>query len=949
MWVKAKEFVFLGAGAMGTTEILLRSREHGLQTSPMIGKNMSGNGDILGFGYNTDFKTNSMGREKVDPANPVGPTITGIIDMRDTEDPLDGFVIEEGTVPEALQLVLPFMLKVSSSATNISNQFEGGIAKALQTFGELAARSGAQFVGKDIPNDPLQKTQVYLVMSHDSNEAELMLENDKPYMQFFGVGRQDHVKRLNETLKQLSASIGGEFIDSPFYTDLLGREQISVHPIGGAVMSYDGTGSHGATNHMGQLFIGQGKEVYDGLFVTDASVIPCALGANPFATITALAERSVELACQQRGLTIDWTPNGKLDLFGRPRVTYPLTEDMKRSQQEILAARATSDAGGRFTEIMEGHIYLGDDITDFQVAENVAKGASSSAKFYLSIDAWTTKTLVDSRDNASMLTGTFSHGALSQYPFMVLRGIFKLFSEDVNTPETKNLVYDFDMVGTDGQKIHFYGYKVIDSNMAFSVSGLWKATTTLNVTLTNEKGGVIGRGRLHVTWRNFLNQLKTFDGIPQGPQQVGTPASKPNGQGADAQQQPAPSGPTTPAQQLAATVVNRAKGPKRILTFFAKESANKFFKPLANFAKSKTNAQGYYPKLGPTDNIHITAIDGITTELKKWAPVDSSGPPKIPILCVPGASVDHQIFALPTIEVNAVEYYVEQGYTVYVMNSRIGRNDWPKDPRNFTGYDARLDIAAAINYISAAHNSKIYVIAHCVGSVALCSGLLKGEIDTAKIQGVTASQVFTHPNFSTLNHAKAQLPAQMLWKTLTSQNYFDCNPTSTDTATLKTMDQLLRLYPVGGRQELCSSRTCHRASLVYNRLWTHKSLNEATHAHLPNFFGSVNMGCLQHLMTSGTAGVASDNDGISLLTPENVERLRPLNILFIHGAENVVFKPESTGLSLDYLQDRFGLRKGTGLEVFQGMGHLDCWMGTRCKDTVYPRVLGHIQEVEGMP
>ena len=54
MWVHAKKFVFFGAGALGTTEILLRSKSLGLKMSNRIGKDMSGNGDILAFGYNTD-------------------------------------------------------------------------------------------------------------------------------------------------------------------------------------------------------------------------------------------------------------------------------------------------------------------------------------------------------------------------------------------------------------------------------------------------------------------------------------------------------------------------------------------------------------------------------------------------------------------------------------------------------------------------------------------------------------------------------------------------------------------------------------------------------------------------------------------------------------------------------------------------------------------------------
>ena len=52
--------------------------------------------------------------------------------------------------------------------------------------------------------------------------------------------------------------------------------------------------------------------MHEGLIVCDGALVPAALGVNPFATITALAERSVELAAKKRGIRIDMgTENGK--------------------------------------------------------------------------------------------------------------------------------------------------------------------------------------------------------------------------------------------------------------------------------------------------------------------------------------------------------------------------------------------------------------------------------------------------------------------------------------------------------------------------------------------------------------------------------------------------------------------------------------------------------------
>ena len=95
---------------------------------------------------------------------------------------------------------------------------------------------------------------------------------------------------------------------------------------------------------------------------------------------------------------------------------------------------------------MDGYLYVGDDIEDFEFAVEAAKGTSSTAKFYLSVDAWDINTLINKENHAAMITGTFSCAALSKDPFMVLRGEFQLFSKDPRSPDTENLNYKFEMI-----------------------------------------------------------------------------------------------------------------------------------------------------------------------------------------------------------------------------------------------------------------------------------------------------------------------------------------------------------------------------------------------------------------------------------------------------------------------------------------------------------------------
>lgn len=81
---------------------------------------------------------------------------------------------------------------------------------------------------------------------------------------------------------------------------------------GGACISPDNTGRYGVTNHFGEVLKGNGTATHKGLVVVDGATIPAALGANPLATITALAERAVDIVAEEKNIYIDYnTRNGK--------------------------------------------------------------------------------------------------------------------------------------------------------------------------------------------------------------------------------------------------------------------------------------------------------------------------------------------------------------------------------------------------------------------------------------------------------------------------------------------------------------------------------------------------------------------------------------------------------------------------------------------------------------
>ncbi|KAJ7669030.1 hypothetical protein B0H17DRAFT_1247859 [Mycena rosella] len=870
MWVRAKELCFLDAGALGTTEILLRSKAHGLKMSRFVGQKLSGDGDSLSFGYDTDEVVNGIGGGHSPAERPCGPTITGVMDNRGPEtspNVLDGYVLEEGAIPQAL-------------ASVIQGAFESGV------FGPYA-RGGS-----------LNCTQTYLIMSHDNNEGTITLDNDKPYLRFSGVGRADHLEKLDLILGNATKAIGGTLINPPFYA-------ITVHPLGGAIISSDETGRSGATNHIGQLFTGDGSEVHTGLVCVDGSVIPCALGVNPLATITALAERSVDFIARNNGWTIDPSKNGRLDLFGKPARSFPLTADMVAASKAIHSTRPSEGGGIRFTEIMDGHMHIGAGVDDFVVAENIAKGAASFTKLYLSVDVHNVKNLIERPDHASLATGTFSCAALSKDPMLILRGEVQFFTVDDTVSNANNLVYKLTLLSTDGEMYLMNGRKNIDSNMAFSVSNTWKATTTLYTTITRLDGSAVGRGILRVSWRNFRSQLKTLGPMPSGP-----PSSEPASSGG-----------------LVGGLINSILPFLGFFLYFAWNLVTYFLGPLSQLEYPDRTHSGYLPKAPPAQIITLTAKDGIQTTMKIWVPEDDVVKKPLPILMIPGASVDDQIFSCPTVRTNTVEYFTSRGYTVYVPVLRFGRV--PVAEKGYTAFDARLDIAAAMAHVHEKHQVRMHVIAHCVGSIATSMGLLDGTLPAEWIQGLTVSQVFFKLHFGFVNQLKAKGP-------LGGGPWFPMNSMPNDTFLQRFLDQVLRFYPVGPSSELCTSTTCHRCSLVFGRLWNHRNLNHATHKHIINWVGGIHINMLGHLMRTGIAGDSLDNAGNNLVTDANLARLEGLPILF------------STGKAYEVLRGRFGTAPYRRV-VVAGYGHLDTWMGKRSNIDVYPSVRDHFERCEAWP
>ncbi len=95
---------------------------------------------------------------------------------------------------------------------------------------------------------------------------------------------------MNEEIRRHARALRGSFISNPTWSTFNLRHLVTAHPLGGCPMGDDHL--QGAVDPFGRVFASDGT-VHQGLSVADGSVIPSALGVNPFLTISAVSEHFV--------------------------------------------------------------------------------------------------------------------------------------------------------------------------------------------------------------------------------------------------------------------------------------------------------------------------------------------------------------------------------------------------------------------------------------------------------------------------------------------------------------------------------------------------------------------------------------------------------------------------------------------------------------------------------
>lgn len=246
--------VVVAAGSIGSTELLLRSRDlH--QTLPhlstMLGRNWSSNGDFLTPAIQPT--------RNVQPTR--GPTITAAVDLLDGAFRGQHVFIEDGGLPD----------------------FGGSYLQKLaaDTSGDPRKQLLIQFIRTLNAGGALDHVMPWFAQGRDAGNGVMSWKDGRLALDWDVADSEPTINAIVELHQQMSLKTGGLPLTPLTWT--LGKELITPHPLGGCSM---GTAAdNGVVNHAGEVF------GYRNLFVADGAIVPKALGLNPSRTIGALAER----------------------------------------------------------------------------------------------------------------------------------------------------------------------------------------------------------------------------------------------------------------------------------------------------------------------------------------------------------------------------------------------------------------------------------------------------------------------------------------------------------------------------------------------------------------------------------------------------------------------------------------------------------------------------------
>ncbi len=577
----------------------------------------------------------------------------------------------------------------------------------------------------------------------------------------------------------------------------------------------------------------------------------------------------------------------------------------KPTGSPLKSGQEVTPIGLTFTERMVGFLATDSlqantvspaDLRGFEEAAALGQRDETRCEFTLTITSSDLDQMLADPAHSAEIKGTVTAPRISAQPMTVVEGKFNLFVADPDNVETRLMRYRMRLASHDGEQFFFDGFKVVRDDGPLRI---WQDTSTLYTTIARDSGmqNPVGRGILHILPKDFAQQLTTISATNSRNKRESLEAEGRFG-------------------RFFAGVLFETYG-----GIFARATALNPDAP----PRSKRPL-----RVGTPEVYSFRTSDGLLLRLTRY-----DGGRKGPVILIHGLGVASSIFSIDTIETNLLEFLFANDYDVWLLDFRASI-DLPYAASQFTADEvATKDYPAAIEKVREITGATtVQVIAHCYGAMTFSMGLCSGEVQG--VRSAVLSQISTHivPPLPNRIRTGLHLPGILDRLGVRSLNaYTDTRADWHETLYNKALD----LYPVG---QPCQNPVCHRITFMYAPLYRHTQLNEATHEALHEMFGVANIRAFEGLGQMTRAGQVLSASGSDIYVP-HINRMN-MPVLFIHGAENECFLPESTEQTF-----RAVSLTNPGVpysrEVIPGYGHIDGIFGKNAVRDVYPSMLRHLE------
>jgi cholesterol oxidase len=480
-------YVFLCAGAVNSTELLLKCRdEFGTlpALSARLGQGYSGNGDLLAFAFNT--------RQPFKPSE--GPTITtGIVYDRNDGGVDNWFIFEEGGHPKEIGSLLQLLNPAGHSLDDVAHLGRVEVLKVLRS------RAAAK-VGTASPPEA-DNAAVFLAMGRDLANGVIKLHPITRHLDIeWNVPANLPLYEAETRLAtDIANAMGGNVAMNPLWRFL--HIPVSVHNLGGCVMAE--TSDSGVTGPNGEV------HNYPGLFVLDGAALPAATGVNPSHTIAAVSERNVELFIQRLPGKAAWhSPQFAL----KTPVVDPLSSIVVPAGGTMPTQ--TQSIGVQFTETMKGYVAKGwSPADDYAGADAAGKVSDARMEFLLTITMPDLHAFLASEEHPGVAVGKVTvAGFTPAAGAPVSNGVFNLFVAG-DGANSRKMLYALPFTGADGKPYLLDGFKDVRDHGNFDV---WGSTSTLYTVIregTTRSGNIVATGIMKILIPDFMKQLTTFQAL----------------------------------------------------------------------------------------------------------------------------------------------------------------------------------------------------------------------------------------------------------------------------------------------------------------------------------------------------------------------------------------------------------------------------------------------------